>query len=98
MENKKPRLLNIEIVMAYSYTTPAQINAFADAFFDRIAFAQGRAPEMHLIEPVRQRRSPLAPSTIPAPPVERRRRPRVVLGQDAPPVAYLDLGGWLSPR
>lgn len=36
---------------ARSYTTPAQINAFADAFFDRVAYSNGDAPEMWLVEP-----------------------------------------------
>ncbi len=68
------------------YQTPAQIQAYAAAVADRIAFWNGTAPEMDVSEPPRVR------PTLPPPPKQARRAAEA-LGQEP---AFLDLGNrWL---
>ncbi len=41
-----------EVVVNYTtYSTPAQIQSFCEAYFDRQAYRDGRAPEMDVSEP-----------------------------------------------
>ncbi|MEY4507933.1 MAG: hypothetical protein RLZZ450_55 [Pseudomonadota bacterium] len=67
------------------FDSPAQIQCFAEAWADRIAWLNGEATEMHLEEPKRSTQLTVRPPRMPS------RR------NELPPPAHLDLGSRFSP-
>lgn len=82
-----------------AFNTYAQIEAYAEAYADRVAFERGTAPDMHISEPLtgnptvrpKAKAGALPPVSFPKP----AKLPKPV---GLPPVpAFLDLGGKFSP-
>jgi hypothetical protein len=83
-----------------AFNTYAQIEAYAEAYADRIAFERGTAPDMHLREPLTGKATvrPRAKAQTDLPVCIFPKPPALPKPIGLPPVpAHLDLGGKWSP-